>query len=464
MPEKTLRAVIYVRLSSYRGADDPTTSPERQREACEQYAAAQGWTVVEVVEDLDVSGSTRGERLDRPGLKRIRALWGAVDAVVFLKLDRLARSVVDFHTFAEEAAEHGAALVSVRDGLDLTTPNGRFVASILAAFAQLEAETISERTRDGRRKAAALGRWTGGPVPMGFESVPNPDGPGVVLSVCEPEAAALREAADRLLAGEKTVAVSRWMNEASGIRPRRASAWSVNSVRSALTNEAASEHILSAMQRQGVAEAFKPAETRRYAGRKPARLLSRLLVCGSCGRRMMVGARSSGEVSYRCLARSHGQPCDSPMSISAPNLEEAVSRAWLDGFGPAPETRAVRLSDEASERLAKLDEEIETARLVLARAPREKRAAALADLDALEVARDEAAAVKVTPLMVMRETGRTLAEVWESGSVDTRRELLSSTVGHLTILPGGRGGRQRPSLDRVADAWRLDPAALDGIR
>lgn len=458
MSEKKLRAVIYVRLSSYRGADDPTTSPARQREACEQYAAAQGWTVVEVVEDLDVSGSTRGERLDRPGLKRIRAMWGSVDVVVFLKLDRLARSVVDFHTFAEEAAAHGAALVSVRDGLDLTTPNGRFVASLLAAFAELEAETISDRTREGRRKAAALGRWTGGPSPMGFEPAPNPDGPGKVLAVCEPEAAALREAADRLAAGDNVVAVTRWMNEESGIRPRRAAAWSVNSLRSALMNEAASSRILSALQRRTVAEALRPAETRTYAGRKPARLLSRLLLCGSCGRRMKVAARSSGEVVYRCLARSHGQPCTSPMAISAPNIEEAVTEAWLGGFGGAPETRSVRLGDEVSEQLARLDEEIDTARLVLGRAPRDERAAALEALEALETARDDAESEPASAFTVMlRATGRTLGDAWETGSVDTRRELLATTIGSLTILPGRRGGRQAPSLDRVADAWRFDP-------
>src|SRR4051794_8625933 len=86
-PAGPKRAAIYVRLSRYAGDDDRTTSPERQREECLAYAEAHGWEVVEVFEDLDVSGGKGGARLDRPGLKRLRECFPDLDVVLFHKID-----------------------------------------------------------------------------------------------------------------------------------------------------------------------------------------------------------------------------------------------------------------------------------------------------------------------------------------------------------------------------------------
>jgi site-specific DNA recombinase len=86
-----MRAAIYVRLSR---ETDETTSPERRRAACEALCEARGWEVVAAEEDIDVSGFSRG--LDRPGLQRILTRLAELDVIVFFKIDRLARSTVDF--------------------------------------------------------------------------------------------------------------------------------------------------------------------------------------------------------------------------------------------------------------------------------------------------------------------------------------------------------------------------------
>src|SRR4051812_6141994 len=112
---RPVNAIIYVRLSVFRGEDDPTTSPKRQEQICRDYCAAKGWNVLDVISDLDVSGSDKGLRLDRPGLAEIRTRWAETDIVIFSKLDRMARNVVDFRTFADEAEKNGAALVSVNE-------------------------------------------------------------------------------------------------------------------------------------------------------------------------------------------------------------------------------------------------------------------------------------------------------------------------------------------------------------
>jgi site-specific DNA recombinase len=51
--------------------------------------------VVDVIHDLDVSGSDKGLRLDRPGLLKVRARWAAADVLIFAKIDRIARDVAD---------------------------------------------------------------------------------------------------------------------------------------------------------------------------------------------------------------------------------------------------------------------------------------------------------------------------------------------------------------------------------
>jgi site-specific DNA recombinase len=86
------RAAIYVRLSR---KTDETTSPERQRAACEALCEARGWEVVAAEEDIDVSGFSCG--LDRPGLQRILTRLAELDVIVFFKIDRLARSTPFSH-------------------------------------------------------------------------------------------------------------------------------------------------------------------------------------------------------------------------------------------------------------------------------------------------------------------------------------------------------------------------------
>src|ERR1043165_6093442 len=128
-----MRAAIYVRLSR---ETDETTSPERQRAACEALCEARGWEVVAAEEDIDVSGFSRG--LDRPGLQRILTRLAELDVIVFFKIDRLARSTVDFAEIMRLAEHQSVALAPATEPLDLTSSMGRAMAKVIAVFAELE--------------------------------------------------------------------------------------------------------------------------------------------------------------------------------------------------------------------------------------------------------------------------------------------------------------------------------------
>src|SRR4051794_18667946 len=87
-----MRVVSYGRVSRVLGpAGDSFLSPREQRDRIAQWASDHGATIVEHLEDLDVSGGT----IDRPGFQRALALIeaGEADVLVTARLDRFARSI-----------------------------------------------------------------------------------------------------------------------------------------------------------------------------------------------------------------------------------------------------------------------------------------------------------------------------------------------------------------------------------
>jgi site-specific DNA recombinase len=459
-------------------------SPEVQADACRAYAEAQGWEVVEVIEDLDVSGSDKGLRLGRPGLSRIRRLWDSIDVIIFLKIDRLARNVVDFTAFAEEARVHGADLVSVRDGLDLTTPGGRFVANVLAAFAEMEAATISERTRDGLGTVQASGRWSGGSAPYGYRSVDNPDGPGKVLAIDPDEAAFVQEAAERVLAGENLTSVVRWANGPDGRPPRRAEAWSRVTLSQVLIGSAIAGRvvrmvrdedtkkrrpvavldpdgvpvtipaIVTADESAALRDVLTPKpDERKRGGRKPARLLSGVLTCASCGTKLQVARRTGKEIIYRCQEAQVGG-CRAPVSVSAPAVEEYVTGKFLNAVGHLPAyIRRAEVTGGAAVEDAEAAVAAALASLAEAATP-----AAFARLQAAQVERAEALATPRETVLKLVPTGRTIAETWEGADIEDRRGLLEANVAVADIRRVGKGSKYL-NPDRVVLMW--NPAHAD---
>ena len=74
------------------------------------------------------------------------------------KLDRLGRTVKGLVDFVADLQEREIQFRSLTDGIDTTTPAGRFFFHIMASLAQMERELLAERTRFGRSASAGLGR------------------------------------------------------------------------------------------------------------------------------------------------------------------------------------------------------------------------------------------------------------------------------------------------------------------
>lgn len=97
----------------------------------------------------------------RPGLSEARSHLRTGDVLVVWKLDRLGRSVKGLVDVVGALAEEGVQFHSLTDGIDTTTPHGRFFFHLMASLAQMERELIAERTKAGLDAARKRGRIVG---------------------------------------------------------------------------------------------------------------------------------------------------------------------------------------------------------------------------------------------------------------------------------------------------------------
>jgi DNA invertase Pin-like site-specific DNA recombinase len=97
----------------------------------------------------------------RPGLSEARSHVRTGDVLVVWKLDRLGRSVKGLIDLVGELAEEGVQFRSLTNGIDTTTPYGRFFFHMMASLAQMERELIAERTKAGLDAARKRGRIVG---------------------------------------------------------------------------------------------------------------------------------------------------------------------------------------------------------------------------------------------------------------------------------------------------------------
>ena len=104
-----------------------------------------------------ITGASR----DRPELQKMIEHLREEDTVVIWKLDRLGRSLKDLVHLVTEIQSRGAALQSLNDAINTSTPGGKLTFHLFAALAEFERDIIRERTLAGLAAARARGRKGG---------------------------------------------------------------------------------------------------------------------------------------------------------------------------------------------------------------------------------------------------------------------------------------------------------------
>ena len=216
------RAVIYCRISQDRtGAG---LGIDRQREDCEALANRNGWDVVEVYVDNDISAYS-GKK--RPGYRQMPADLdeGTATVVIVWHTDRLTRSIVELEEYIDLSERRGIATHTVQAGtVDLATPSGRMTARILGAVARQESEHKGHRVARARQQRALAGEWAGGIRPFGWgaptgevrQKVDRKTGEEVevpeldMMKAVPEEAEALRYWTDQILSGASIRSLVKW--------------------------------------------------------------------------------------------------------------------------------------------------------------------------------------------------------------------------------------------------------------
>lgn len=235
---------------------------------------------------------------------------GKFDVVLVYKLDRLSRSQRDTLFLIEEVfMANSTDFVSMQESFDTTTIYGRAMVGILSVFAQMERETIAERTLMGRAGRAEDGYWHGGGTdPLGYDYI---DGE---LVVNEEEAAQVRVVYELFAAGYSVSEISRRMDG----RQTKHGDWShTSTVGNVLDNplyagtvhfdgvEAPGRHTpLVSRELDKKVKARRARLLRAEAAGDSAYLLTGMIYCDSCGARYFPNKRTNGRVVYSCHSRA----------------------------------------------------------------------------------------------------------------------------------------------------------------
>lgn len=318
---------IWIRVSTEDQAQGD--SPEHHEKRARLYAEAKGWHVAETYHLEAVSGkSVIGHPEAKRMMKDIKS--GAISALIFSKLARLARNTKELLEFADYFRDNDADLVSIAEAIDTSTPAGRLFYTMIAAMAQWEREEISGRIAASVPIRAKMGKQIGGEATFGYRWVDRQ------LEVNEKEAPIRKLVYELFLVHKRKRTVARLLNE-MGHRTRKGGMFNDTGIKFMLRNPTAKgthlANYTSNKRGKGMKE-LKPesewvftkcpaivspelwdecnrildAQEKKNSrpGRKAAHLLSGYVYC-ECGKKMYVFHRDR---NYAC------RPCKRTIAVA----------------------------------------------------------------------------------------------------------------------------------------------------
>jgi len=114
-----------------------------------------------------------GAAKNRPELEKCLDSLRDKDTLIVWRLDRFGRSLKDLVAKMETLEEKGVDFVSLTEGIDTTTAQGKLTFHVFGALAEFERELGRERTMAGLRAARERGRVGGRPRALSEEDIPE---------------------------------------------------------------------------------------------------------------------------------------------------------------------------------------------------------------------------------------------------------------------------------------------------
>lgn len=340
------KVAIYIRVSTARQDQEGYSIP-LQKERLIAYCKAKGWVVAGVFSDPGHSGSS----LERPGITALMdaVVEGKFDIVLVYKLDRLSRSQKDtLHLIEDIFMANGVDFVSMQESFDTTTIYGRAMVGILSVFAQMERETITERTLMGRAGRTEKGWWHGGGTePIGYDYI---DGE---LVVNKEEAKQVRTVYNLYASGFSVTEITRRME---GYTTKHGDWSHTSTVGNVLDNPLYAGIVhFDGVKVTGRHAAIVDRETDQKVKARRTRLqrvdaagdsnflLTGIIYCADCGARYFPLKRPNGKVVYSC----HSRAKKNKKMIKDPNCKAPhIPIAELDAL---IETELLQLAENPSQ-------------------------------------------------------------------------------------------------------------------
>jgi DNA invertase Pin-like site-specific DNA recombinase len=438
------RAIGIVRVSQVSGREgesfaSPGEQADRIRAACER----DGLALVDVIEELDVSGGT--PLAQRAGLRRAVEAVEAheADVIVAAYFDRLMRSLDVQSELVRRVEDAGGQVLAVDVGQVTNGSAGQWMsATALGMVAEYVRRTAKERSGEAQARAVQRG------------VVPWPNiGPGYVRDedgrlVVDPATAPAVADAFAARAAGATIAEVRAMLSERGIKLSQHGTQHL--LRSPLVlgeivfgdlhNPAAHDSIVD----REVWAAVQRVKVPRGRRAKSERLLARLgvLRCANCGSRMVVGTQRANGRSYpfyRC--GSVREDCAHRVTISAEMVERVVIEAVQDVLGDDEgRASAADKARQAAADLATAQAALSDAISTFGTAGVMREASAGERLAQLRAARDDAQA-RADRLGGMSADLTVSVADWDRLLLTERRSLIAAVVESVTVAPGRRDDR-----------------------
>lgn len=164
MQPAVLRAVGYRRVSSQEQTEG--YSLDAQTTHIQNFVQSQGWHLVHIYTDAGISAKKGSHR---PAFEQMLkdADEGFFDVVVVDKIDRFYRHLSGLLSTLEQLDSLSVSLASVQERLDLTTPWGKLMLTVLGMLAEIYVSNLRQETKKGNRQRAKNGLWNGS-IPFGY--------------------------------------------------------------------------------------------------------------------------------------------------------------------------------------------------------------------------------------------------------------------------------------------------------
>lgn len=473
MTREDVRAGIYCRISSDK--EELQLGVKRQERDCRRFCGTQGWAVVDVFVDNDISAADPTK--SRPHYERLtRAVKrGDLDAVVVAVEDRLHRQPTELEQFLDLCLTSGMnTLASPRGGItNLADPDAIMLLRIKGSMAAREVAVLRSRVTRKHQEIAEAGKWHGGPRPFGYTY----DKGTKRLEIVKHEAELIEEAARRVLAGEASNTIAKDWN-ARGIPTPQGGVWSSGSVTKGVKKPAVAgwrEHagalykaewspiLDQATWEQACAVLSDPARRGRPI-RSDSWPLRGVLTCAHCDS-PLVSHNNQGRDIYACKKTPTNQGACGGVATDRAHTESLIFelvQLAADNPALANIVRAEREEDESEARrlvmanaadnqtLDELSEDYYTKRRIT-RNVFEKQTSAAQQ----RIGERTARLAELRGTSVLDRLGGQIAEQWDTFTNDERRTLVLAVLDGVKVGPAKRGNRF-DAMRLSVTGWRYE--------